>query len=136
MKYLIDLKNDLLARFPELTGDNTQLQIVNGELGKDTHTVNYIARFILLDCRLPSPFDVIGFIRIWFEGRSLDTPQLNFDCDVIDLETYDLQIDISLNDKLTFIAIDAVAVCPELVWSDEAGTFISSSILAGDFIDE
>ena len=129
MKYLIDLKNDLLAQFPALTGDNTQLQIVNGELGKDTHTVNYIARFILLDCRLPSPFDVIGFIRIWFEGRSLDTPQLNFDCDVIDLETYDLQIDIALSDKLNIATDGTTTICYPLVWSEALSTFINGAIV-------
>lgn len=129
MKYLITLKNDLLARFPELTGDNTQLQIVNGELGKDTHTVNYIARFILLDCRLPSPFDVLDFIRVWFEGRSLDTPQLNFDCDVIDLETYDLQIDIALSDKLNIATDGTTTICYPLVWSEALGTFINGAIV-------
>ena len=130
MKYLIDLKTDLLARFDELTGDNTQLQIVNGEIGKDSTTVNYIARFILIDCRLPSPFDVLGFIRVWFDSHAMPVPQLNFDCDVIDLETYDLQIDIALADKLN-IAIDGTTtVCYPLVWSDELGTYINGAIVA------
>lgn len=129
MKYLIELKNDLLAQFDELTGDNTQLQIVNGELGKDSNTVNYIARFILLDCRLPNPFDVLGFLRLWFASRSLDTPQLNFDCDVIDLESYDLQIDIGLSDKLTITADGTTSVCYPLVWSEELSTFINGAIV-------
>ena len=136
MKYLIDLKNDLLAQFTPITSDKTFLQLVNGNLPPETQTVSYIARFIFTDCKLAEPFAVLAFIRQWFDARGRSVPELSFDCDVIDLESYDLQIDISLNDKLTFIAVDAVAVCPELVWSDEAGTFISSSILAGDFIDE
>ncbi len=129
MKYLVDLKNDLLDRFTELTGDNTQLQIVNGELGKDTTTVNYIARFIMIDCRLPIPFDVLGFIRVWFASRSLDTPQLNFDCDVIDLESYDLQIDIALSDKLNIANDGTTTICYPLVWSEELSTFINGAIV-------
>ena len=49
MKYLIDLKNDLLAQFPALTGDKTFLQLVNGNLPPETQTVSYIARFIFTD---------------------------------------------------------------------------------------
>lgn len=135
MKYLIDLKNDLLAHFDELTGDKTYLQIVNGNMPSNTQTVSYIARFVLVDCRLAEPFAVLAFIRQWFETRGRTIPDLNFDCDVIDLESYDLQIDIGLNDKLTFTP-DGVNVCPELVWSDTAGTFISSAILAGDLVDD
>ena len=32
MKYLIDLKNDLLAQFKPITADKTFLQLVNGNL--------------------------------------------------------------------------------------------------------
>lgn len=129
MKYLIHLKNDLLERFPELTGDDTQLQIVNGELSKDSQNIAYIARFILLNCRLASPFDILGFIRVWFDDRELDTPQLNFDCDVIDLETYDLQIDIALSDKLSIASDGTTTICYPLVWSEELSTFINGAIV-------
>lgn len=131
MKYLINLKNDLLAQYPELTGDKTQLQVVNGNMPSTTQTVSYIARFILLDCRISEPFAILAFIRQWFETQSKTIPDLNFDCDVIDLESYDLQIDIGLSDKLTFLPDGGVNICTELVWSDAAGTFISSAILAG-----
>lgn len=129
MKYLIDLKNDLLAQFPALTGDKTFLQLVNGNLPPETQTVSYIARFIFTDCKLAEPFAVIGFIRIWFEGRSLDTPQLNFDCDVIDLETYDLQIDIALSDKLNIATDGTTTICYPLVWSEALSTFINGAIV-------
>lgn len=136
MKYLIDLKNDLLAQFDELTGDKTYLQIVNGNMPFNTQTVSYIARFVLVDCRLAEPFTVLAFIRQWFSTRGRTIPDLNFDCDVIDLESYDLQIDIGLTDKLAFLPNGGVNICPEPVWSDEAGTFISSAILAGDLVDD
>ena len=132
MKYLITLKNDLLSRFPELTGDDTQLQIVNGELPQNSHTVAYIARFYLLNCRIASPFDVLGFIRVWFEAHGKPVPPLQFDCDVIDIETYDLQIDISLSDKLNFTDDGTANLCDDLVWSEGVGSFVKASIVYGD----
>lgn len=136
MKYLISLKNDLLTRFPELTGDDTQLQIINGELPHDSSTIHYIARFYLLNCRIAHPFDVLGYIRKWFEQHGKPIPKLAFDCDVIDLETYDLQIDISLDDKLNFAEDGTANLCDDLVWSDKAGTFVKASIVFGDAQDE
>lgn len=137
MKYLITLKNDLIAAFDGLTPDKTMLQLVNGELKPDSSTVNYIARFTLIDCRLPDPFLVIAFIRTWFNQRFYDVagvnqPSLNFDCDVIDLETYDIQIDIGLTDKLNIDNDGSYTICPPLVWSEQVGGFINSVILMGD----
>ena len=132
MKYLISLKNDLLSRFLELTGDNTQLQIINGELPPDRSTIHYVARFYLLNCRLPNPFDILGFIRRWFEHHGKPVPKLTFDCDVVNLETYDLQIDISLDDKLNFADDGTASLCDDLVWSDTAGTYVKASIVYGD----
>lgn len=131
MKYLIDLKNALLSHFDELTGDNTQLHINNGELPADSNTATYIARFELLNCRVVQPFDVLGFIRLWFAGLDKDVPQLKFECNIIDLETYDITVDILLKDKLTFTNEGAI-ICDDLVWSDAAGTFIKASIIHGD----
>lgn len=132
MKYLLNLKKDLIASFTTLTPDKTELYIVNGELGKTATTINYVARFILIDCREPDPFLVITFIRQWFASRNRDIPDLNFDCEVINLETYDLQIDIGLFDKLNIASDGNYAVCLPPVWSDELGTFINGAIVAGN----
>ena len=135
MKYLFDLKNAIIDRFPALTADKVQLQIVNGNLPPTSQTLGYIARLYLLDCKLPNPYDVLGFIRKWFETRNMAIPELMFDCDVIDLESYDLQIDIQLSDKLNIGSDGATSVCPDVVWSDVLGTFISGAIVACDLTD-
>lgn len=130
MKYLFNLRNDLIDRFDELTPSKVQLQILNGELPDTSQTIAYTARFYLLDCRLQQPFDVLGFIRKWFEHHAMSVPQLMFDCDVIDLESYDLQIDLLLSDKLNILDDGTTSVCPELVWSDEVGAYIANTIIA------
>lgn len=127
MKYLLQLKNDLINRFDDLTADKVALYLVNGELGKNSHTVQYIARFSLHDCRINNPFDVLMFIRAWFENANRDVPDLNFDCEVVDLESYDLQIDLALFDKLS-VKNGTTEVCLSPVWSDTADTFISGAI--------
>lgn len=132
MKYLYTLKDNLINSFTTLTPDKTFLLIVNGELAKNSSQVNYIARFILTDCREDDPFLLLTFIRQWFASRALDIPDLSFDCDVIDLESYDLQIDIALFDKLNIASDGSYAVCLPPVWSDELGTFINGAIVAGD----
>lgn len=132
MKYLYTLKDNLINSFTTLTPDKTFLLIVNGELAKTSSQVHYIARFIFTDCREDDPFLLLTFIRQWFASRALDIPDLSFDCDVIDLESYDLQIDIALFDKLNIASDGSYAVCLPPVWSDELGTFINGAIVAGD----
>lgn len=129
MKYLIELKNDLIHHFDDLTPDKVELAIINGEIPKSSHTIQYIARFLLKDCRINNPFDVLGFIRKWFEKKGKDIPDLSFDSDVIDLESFDLQIDISLFDKLSMDDNGSTKVCPMPVWSDALGTFINGAIV-------
>lgn len=129
MQYLITLKNDLISAFDGLTPDKVSLFIVNGEMAKTSNNVSYIARFLLLDCRLPNPFAVVGYIKHWFESHNLTVPDLNFSSEVIDLETYDLEIDLGLTDKL--IISDngkQVQICYSPVWSERLGTFIKGGI--------
>lgn len=127
MKYLLTLKNDLIAHFDALTADKTQLHITHGDVARGTQTVRYTARFVLVDCRLSSPFDVLGFIKTWFATHALNEPDLAFECEVIDFETYDLQIDIALSDKLVYTDTGAL-VCPPPVWSETLGTWISGAV--------
>lgn len=129
MKYLIQLKNDLIQYFDDLTPDKVKLQLVNGEIGKNSQTVQYIARFTLQDCRLASPFDILMFIKNWFKRYQKDEPDLNFDCEVIDLESYDMQIDLALFDKLLVKKDGTTEVCLPPVWSDEVDNFISGVIV-------
>lgn len=129
MFYLHKLKDDLLSNFQQITADKTFLQIVNGDLPSNSNIIKYMARFIFTDCRIADPFHVMTYIRHWFSNYSLPIPDINFDCDVIDLETYDLQIDILLNDKLNIQADGSYTVCPSQVWSNTVGGFVSSNIV-------
>lgn len=127
MDNLIALKKALTTRFYDISPDKLQLHLVNGTLPKTSHVVSYIARFVFLDVRVSTPFEVIGFIRHWYEQHGLTAPELSFDCEVIDLESYDLQIDLNLSDKL-ILTEAGVQVCPAPVWSEALGTFISGAI--------
>lgn len=127
MNYLITLKKDLTDTFDSLEPDKVQLHLVNGELGASGQMVKYIARFILLDCRISTPFDILAFIRGWFDTSGYAVPDINFNCEVIDLESYDLQIDLGLSDKIIITDGKAV-VCPPPIWSDGVGTFIAGAI--------
>ncbi len=129
MKYLINLKNDLIETFDSLTAEKVHLSVLNGEMKKESTDVNYISRFLLIDCRLPEPFAVLGFIRKWFENHSMPIPDINFSSEIINHETYDFEIDISLTDNLTLSADGTkTQICFDPVWSDKLGTFIKGNI--------
>lgn len=127
MNYLINLKKDLINSFDGLEPDKVQLHLVNGELGASAPVVKYIARFVLLDCRIATPFDVLAFIRGWFDAHGHPVPDIHFGCEVIDLESYDLQIDLGLSDKI-IITDGRALICPPPIWSDGVGTFIAGAI--------
>ncbi len=129
MKYLINLKNDLIETFNGLTAEKVSLFIVNGEMSKTNTDVNYIARLLLIDCRLPEPFAVLGFIRKWFENHSMPIPDINFSSEIINHETYDFEIDISLTDNLTLSADGTkTQICFDPVWSEALGDFVKGNI--------
>ncbi len=129
MQYLITLKNDLIQSFDDLTPDKVSLFIVNGEMSHANNDVNYIARFLLIDCRLPKPFILLAFIRQWFAHHNMTVPDIHFNSEIIDNETYDFEIDISLTDSL-IISDDGTTtnLCYEPVWSDAVGGYIKGNI--------
>ncbi len=132
MQYLITLKDDLINAFDVLTPDKVSLFIVNGEMTKTSSDVSYIARFLFVDCRLSKPFNLLGYIRKWFERHNMTIPDVNFSSEIIDLETYDLEIDIGLMDNL-IISDDGTdtQICYNPVWSDKLGAFIKGNIAVG-----
>ncbi|WP_186473986.1 phage tail protein [Psychrobacter sp. KCTC 72983] len=129
MKYLQQLKDDLLTNFAaKITADKVHLFLVNGELPSNKGDINYIARFLFIDCRDNDPFSLITYIRKWFESKGYPVPDLNFDCEVIDAETYDLTIDIGLMDKLVISEDGSYHQCPPKVWSEALGDFVTKDI--------
>lgn len=120
MKALIPLKQFLSERFPMMTADKCHLLIVNGSF-KEGY-LEYTARLLILDYRA-DPIEVIMVLREWLKSnnRHLDVLgkdiQISFSSEVIDTETFDLEIDFPQRDKV--VADDSsYHICPPLVWDD------------------
>ena len=129
MKYLQQLKDDLLAKFAaQLTADKVHLFLVNGELASNSGDINYIARFLFIDCRDNDPFSLMTFIRKWFESKGYPVADLNFDSEIIDSETYDLTVDIGLMYKLVINESGDYHLCPPKVWSDALDNWVTKDI--------
>lgn len=129
MKYLQHLKDDLLVKFvDELNPEKVHLFLVNGELTSNSGNINYVARFLFIDCRDGDPFNLLTYIRKWFESKGYPVPDLNFDCEVIDAETYDLTVDIGLMDKLVINAEGDYNLCPPKIWSDTFSDWVTQDV--------
>lgn len=129
MIYLQQLKDNLLTKFESvLTADKTHLFIVNGELSATSSDINYIARFLFIDCRSNDPFNILTYIRYWFKQSGRLVPDLNWDAEVIDAETYDLTIDIGLMDKLIATGEGDYHLCPPKVYSETLGDWVSPEV--------
>ena len=129
MKYLQQLKDDLLAKFAaQLTADKVHLFLVNGELSSNSGDINYIARFLFIDCRDNDPFSLMTFIRKWFESKGYPVPDLNFDSEIIDAETYDLTVDIGLVDKLVINEAGDYHLCLPKIWSDSLEDWVTKDV--------
>ncbi len=128
MKYLQQLKDDLLTKFEsQLTADKVHLFLVNGELASNVGDIAYTARFLFIDCRDNDPFGILTFIRKWFQSRGYPVPDLNFDSEIIDAETYDLSVDIGLVDKLVIDEAGDYHLCPPKIWSEELGNYVTKN---------
>lgn len=126
MKALIPLKPFLQEKFPLMTADKCHLFIVNGTQAKGY--MEYTARLLFLDYR-GDPIEVIMQIREWLKSKKLhldangNDVQISFSSEVIDANTFDLEIDFPQRDKIVMDQ-DVYHICPELVWSDTFGTFV------------
>jgi len=89
--------------------------------------MDYTARILILDYR-GDPIEVIMLIRSWLESKNLHLDpagkdiQLSFNSEIIDSDTFDLEIDFPQRDKVIF-SKNEYHVCPPIVWSDEKGGF-------------
>ncbi|WP_201556284.1 phage tail protein [Psychrobacter sp. 72-O-c] len=129
MKYLQQLKDDLLVKFEsQINPEKAHLFLVNGELPANSGDINYVARFLFIDCRDGDPFSLLTYIRKWFESKGYPVPDLNFDCEVIDAETYDMTIDIGLMDKLVINVSGDYNLCPPKIWSDAFGDWVTQDV--------
>lgn len=126
MQALIALKTFLNDQLPHLTADKCHLFIVNGTQAKGI--IEYTVRFLLLDYR-SDPIEVLMLIRRWLKLHHLhlDTTgndlQISFSSEIIDNDTFDLEIDFVQHDKIV-LDTHGYHLCPTLVWNDLKGGFV------------
>lgn len=125
MQALVPLKQYLSERFPMMTADKCHLLIVNGT--QKEGYLEYTVRLLILDYR-SDPVEVIMAIREWLKSKNLhlDAPgkdiQISFSSEIIDSDTFDLEIDFPQRDKVVSDC-NGYHVCPQLVWDDARGGF-------------
>lgn len=126
MQHLAPLKLHLIEQLPLLSADKCHLLIVNGTQNKGY--LDYTVRLLFLDYR-SDPLQIISAIKKWLKAnhRHLDAAkqdiQLSFSSEIIDTDTFDLEIDFPQRDKIVFDQ-DGYHLCPEEVWSDKHDKFI------------
>lgn len=107
MHHLAELKRYLNQQMPRLTDDKVHLFIVNGRYVNQR--LEYTARLLFLDCR-HDPIFILNHIKLWLEKyhRHLKPNgseiEINFSSEVIDTNTYDLEIDFMQYDDLNINA--------------------------------
>ncbi|MCH7306616.1 phage tail protein [Acinetobacter sp. NIPH 1852] len=125
MKALVPLKQFLSDHFPMMTVDKCHLLIVNGTQ-KDGY-LEYTARLLIIDYRA-DPVEVIMVIREWLKSNNLHLDetgkdiQISFSSEIIDSETFDLEIDFPQRDKV-ISNCNGYHICPDLVWNELQGGF-------------
>lgn len=126
MKALILLKSFLAEKLPEMSQDKCHLLIVNGSQSQGY--MEYTVRILLLDYR-GDPVEVLMLLRNWLQSKNLHLDaakndiQISFSSEIIDTNTFDLEIDFPQRDKIVS-GENGYHICPELVWSDDLDKFV------------
>ncbi|ENW82704.1 hypothetical protein F909_00975 [Acinetobacter sp. ANC 3929] len=125
MQALVQLKPFLIERLPLMSADKCHPLIVNGTQ-KDGY-MDYTVRILILDYR-GDPIEVLMLIRTWLESKNLHLDstgkdiQLSFNSEIIDSDTFDLEIDFPQRDKIVFDQA-SYHICPPIVWCEKRGGF-------------
>lgn len=126
MKALIPLKSFLAEKLPEMSQDKCNLLIVNGNQAQGY--MEYTVRILLLDYR-GDPVEVLMLVRHWLQSKNLHLDaakkdiQISFSSEIIDTNTFDLEIDFPQRDKIVS-GENGYHICPEMVWSDDHDKFV------------
>ncbi|MDV2469838.1 phage tail protein [Acinetobacter chinensis] len=126
MKALIPLKSFLAEKLPEMSQDKCHLLIVNGNQSQGY--MEYTVRILLLDYR-GDPVEVLMLLRHWLQSKNLHLDaakkdiQISFSSEIIDANTFDLEIDFAQHDKIVS-GENGYHICPEMVWSDDHDKFV------------
>ena len=103
MLALIGLKTFLQDKLPNMTADKCHLFIVNGT--QEQGYMDYTVRLLFLDYR-SDPIEVIMQIRKWLKSQQLHLDrtgndlQISFSSEIIDKDTFDLEVDFPQRDKI------------------------------------
>ncbi|QHH99243.1 phage tail protein [Acinetobacter dispersus] len=120
---LAELKTYLSEKLPVLTADKTNLFIVNGNLNEGY--LEYTARFLFLDCRT-DPILILAYIKKWLRENNLHLNaaqkeiELSFSSEIIDLNTFDLEVDFPQREKVN-ISDTGYSICKPMIWDDHKG---------------
>lgn len=123
---LAPLKIHLPRNLPNLSADKCHLLIVNGTFAGGY--MDYTARLLLLDYR-GDPIQVLTVIREWLQEHKRDKDKadqdiiLSFSSEVIDNETYDLEVDFPQREKVVFNSED-YHICNDPTWDSALGKFV------------
>jgi hypothetical protein len=123
MNKLAELKSHISEKLPLLTADKIHLFIVNGGL-KDGY-LDYTARLLFLDCRI-NPISILSVIKTWLQDNNLHRDaanneiSLNFSSEIIDTQTFDLEVDFPQREKIN-IKDNDYSTCKDWVWDDQKG---------------
>ena len=127
MQNLAPLKLYLIEHLPALSADKCHLLIVNGT--QNEGYLDYTARLLFLDYRA-DPLEVLAKVKQWLRlqhrhlNANKDEIQLSFSSEIIDTNTFDLEIDFPQREKI-IINDEGYHLCPEQIWSDYHGQFIA-----------
>lgn len=126
MYQLAQLKEYLSSKLPHMSPDRCHLMLVNGQIVNGN--MNYTVRILLLDYKF-DPLQVLSHIRAWLLQHNLlrdnagNEIAFSFSSEIIDLETFDLEIDFPLNQKVVLEG-DDFHICGQMVWNEAQQQFV------------
>lgn len=127
MQHWVALQQYLMTNIPNLISDNLHVLIVNGELQLSEMT--YVIRVLLIDYR-GDPLLPMVLINRWLTAKHRDQPELpklKFSSEIIDKQTFDLEIDIPMTDKMVDDGT-TFHICPPTYWDDQLDTFVRAEL--------
>lgn len=126
MQSLVPLILHLAQHLPGLSTDKCHLLIVNGSFAEGY--LDYTARLLLVDFR-GDPVQVLTVVRSWLEqnkrhkDKADNDISLSFSSEVIDNDTFDLEVDFPQREKVVFNDQD-YHICRDPVWDEALGRFV------------
>ncbi len=126
MKHLQHLRSYIIANLPKITPDKFFLSVDNGQY--DDGQMHYKVKMLMIDYRA-DPFFVLILVNRWLRqtGRLIQpsvVPVIGFDCELVDSETFDLEVTIPLQDKIVDDGAEGYEICVTPIWDEGLGRFV------------